>query len=61
MHYRQAQAWLAANGWHVWRGLSTARRWYARRPMSSPPWVVWGSTLEQVADRAAAKQNGAGQ
>jgi len=40
-------------GWYVWRGVAAKRPWYARRPGSSPPLVVWGWTLEQVAARAA--------
>ena len=35
-------------GWHVWFGIN--RRWYARRPLSSPPKVVNGEDLMDLRD-----------
>jgi hypothetical protein len=41
-------------GWQVWLGIN--RRWYARRPLASPPLVVDGEDLADLRDQVCRAQ-----
>jgi hypothetical protein len=36
-------------GWYAWVGVSGVL--YARRPLTSPPWVVRAETVDQLRDK----------
>lgn len=42
--YAAAHPW-----WHVWIGVNGLH--YARRPLTSPPWVTWGEDPQDLSDQ----------
>jgi hypothetical protein len=42
--------------WHVWRGV--AGLLYARRPRTSPPWIVRATDPDELAQKVALRERG---
>jgi hypothetical protein len=38
--------------WVAWKGFGGKRAYYARRPNTTPAWVVWGRTMAEVTYKA---------